>query len=189
MNARTSTTREIAGIGPVEVRRSARRRRTVSAFREAGTLVVAIPARFSKREEEQWVERMAERVRRGEERRRVSSDQLMARALELAEEYLPSGVRPASVAWVTNQNRRWGSCTPLSGTIRISHQVQGMPSWVLDYVLLHELAHLVVSDHSEKFWRIVDAYPRTERARGFLEGVSFSSSHRETGDEPNDHVD
>lgn len=189
MDGRTSTTRELAGFGPVEVRRSARRRRTVSAFREEGVLVVAIPARFTRKEEDQWVERMAERVRRGEERRRLSSEDLLARASELAEEYLPAGVRPTSVAWVTNQNRRWGSCTPLTGAIRISHQVRDMPTWVLDYVLVHELAHLVVSDHSDRFWRIVDAYPRTERARGYLEGVSFSRTRPESGEEPTDHVD
>ncbi|QGH70268.1 M48 family metallopeptidase [Pseudactinotalea sp. HY158] len=189
MDGRTSTIRELDGIGPVEVRRSARRRRTVSAFRESGVLVVAIPARFTRREEDQWIERMAERVRRGEARRRVSADRLLARALELAEEYLPEGVVPAAVTWVDNQNTRWGSCTPLTGVIRISRRVQGMPAWVLDYVLVHELAHLVVSDHSDRFWRIVDEYPRTERARGFLEGVSHSQSRGDGDGEPTDHVD
>lgn len=103
----------------------------------------------------------------------MSSEDLFTRANELAGEYLPAGVRPSSVRWVTNQNARWGSCTPMNGSIRISHRLKKMPAWVLDYVLVHELAHLVERGHGEDFWRIVNEYPRTERARGFLDGVSY----------------
>ncbi len=76
--------------------------------------------------------------------------------------------------WAANQDRRWGSCTLVDGSIRISTRVRGMPGWVLDYVLLHELAHLLHAGHGPDFWRLLEPYPRTERARGFLEGVSFA---------------
>lgn len=172
----TTTTRDVPGHGPVEVRRSARRKRTVSAFREQGRLVVAIPATFTRTQEEQWVEKMVRRVSAREARNELSDEDLLTRAETLAGEYLPAGVRPSSVRWVTNQNSRWGSCTPLDGSIRISHRVRNMPEWVIDYVLVHELAHLVHADHSAKFWAIVDQYPRTQRARGFLEGASFQEA-------------
>ena len=84
----------------------------------------------------------------------------------------PSSVSPAT--W-TNQNGRWGSCTPADRTIRISHRIQEMPDWVIDYVLLHELAHLVVPSHNARFWELVGRYPKTERARGYLEGVAASA--------------
>lgn len=145
----------------------------MSAFRENGRLVVAIPATFTAAQEAEWVERMVARVQRSDARRRLSSDDLMTRAEELAATYLPAGVRPSSVRWVTNQNSRWGSCTPLTGTIRISHRLRSVPTWVLDYVLVHELAHLVEVGHGSAFWAIVNRYPRTERARGFLEGLSY----------------
>jgi hypothetical protein len=77
-----------------------------------------------------------------------------------------------SVSWVTNQNSRWGSCTPADGTIRLSSRLLGMPGWVIDYVLLHELAHLVQPGHGPKFWSLMEGFPRTERARGFLEGFA-----------------
>ena len=73
-----------------------------------------------------------------------------------------------------DQNTRWGSCTPARGTVRISDRVQGMPGWVIDYVLLHELAHLIEPGHGEDFWALLAAYPHTERARGFLLGVSHA---------------
>ena len=48
-----------------------------------------------------------------------------------------------------------------------------MPGWVVDYVLIHELAHLVVpGGHPPEFWAAVRRYPRTERAMGYLEAYS-----------------
>jgi predicted metal-dependent hydrolase len=159
----------------VEVRRSHRRVRTVTAFREGGRTVVAIPARFSVAQEQEWVRRMVRRLEAKESRRRPSDDQLAARERELSERYLGGLARPTSVAWSSHQGRRWGSCTPADGTIRISTRVRGMPRWVLDYVLVHELAHLLHSGHGPDFWDAVNAYPRTERARGFLEGFAFAA--------------
>jgi hypothetical protein len=145
----------------------------VSAFRENGRLVVAIPARFTRAEEEHWVARMVERIEASDRRRRPSDADLTRRADRLAATYLPPGVRPASITWVTNQSTRWGSCTPSERSIRLSHRLQGMPSWVIDYVVLHELAHLLVPGHGPQFWEIVERFPHTERARGFLHGVAF----------------
>ena len=96
---------------------------------------------------------------------------LAARAGRLSEQYLGGRAVPDTVRWVTNQNTRWGSCTPAEASIRLSHRLQGMPDYVIDYVLLHELAHLLVPGHGPEFWKLLDAYPRTERARGYLEGV------------------
>jgi predicted metal-dependent hydrolase len=108
--------------------------------------------------------RMSERRKRD----RLNSDQALARrANELADRYL-GGVRPKDIAWVTNQRSRWGSCCPEDGTIRLSLALAEYPRWVADYVIVHELAHLVVSDHSARFWELVNRYPLTERARGFL---------------------
>jgi hypothetical protein len=83
---------------------------------------------------------------------------------------------------VTNQNSRWGSATPADGTIRLSNKLQAMPQWVIDYVLLHELAHLLVAAHNAHFWQLLEAYPETERAKAFLEGVAFATSRGLTGD-------
>ncbi|MEW1694647.1 M48 family metallopeptidase [Streptomyces sp. NPDC093249] len=161
-----------AGPSAVEVRRSARRRRTVSAYREGDRTVVLIPARMSEAEERRWVGVMLDKLAARENRGVLGDRELTERAGHLSEQYLEGRARPGSVRWVTNQNSRWGSCTPAEGSIRLSHRLRGMPEYVVDYVLLHELAHLLVPGHGPEFWRLLDAYPRTERARGYLEGVA-----------------
>ena len=162
--------------GPiVEVRRSRKRRRTVSAYREDDRVVVMIPARLSAKEEREWVAKMLERLERSERRRRPDDAGLRRRAADLSNRYLGGLARPATVRWVENQNSRWGSCTPADRSIRISTRLQGMPGWVIDYVLVHELAHLIEPGHTAAFWGWVDRYPKAERAKGFLEGVACAS--------------
>jgi hypothetical protein len=147
----------------VEVVRSARRRRTVQARQVGDILRVSIPSTMSKAEEDRWVAEMVGRVGR---RTAAESVDLQRRAQTLAARYrLP----PAqSVRWVDNQQWRWGSCTPADGSVRISTRLAGLPGWVLDYVIIHELAHLEVPRHNRDFWAIVGRYPRCERARGYL---------------------
>jgi predicted metal-dependent hydrolase len=156
----------------VEVRRSARRRRTVSAYRDGDKTVVLVPSRLTKSEEEQWVATILERLAERERRRRPSDEALLDRAGDLSRRYLPGHPEPTSVRWVDNQRSRWGSCTPDDGTIRLSTRLRGMPSWVIDYVLIHELAHLLVPSHGPRFWDLVARYPKAERARGYLEGIA-----------------
>jgi hypothetical protein len=162
----------------VEVRRSTRRRRTVTAYREHGRTVVLIPAAFTAAEERRWVDQMVAKLQTREERRRrnlASDEHLLARAHELSATHFDGRAVPASVRWVENQNRRWGSCTPADRTIRLSGRLRGMPEFVVDYVLVHELAHLLEPSHNAHFWELVHDYPRAERALGFLEGVEHGS--------------
>jgi predicted metal-dependent hydrolase len=170
-------------VPAVEVRRSGRRRRTVAAYRDQDRIVVLIPARMSRAEEKHWVAAMVERLERQERRRRPSQTSLEQRARELSRRFLDGRAQPVSVRWVGNQRARWGSCTPADGTIRLSSRLQGMPEWVIDYVLLHELAHLLEPGHGKRFWALLQTYPRTERARGYLEGVAAASGLELPGEE------
>ena len=147
----------------VEVVRSARRRKTVEAWEVGGLLRVSIPARMSHDEEQHWVEEM---VRRFHRKHTAAGLDLKARVAALARRYeLP---HPASVRWADNQRTLWGSCTYEDRSIRISTRLVNEPPWVLDYVLVHELAHLAQPHHGPEFWALVDRYPRAERARGWL---------------------
>lgn len=155
----------------VEVVRSARRKKTVSARELGGVLRVSIPATMTKAEEQHWV---AEMVRRTDRRRSAGSVDLAARARLLAERYDLSP--PRSIRWSENQQWRWGSCTPIDGSVRISSRLAGEPGWVLDYVIIHELAHLDIAGHNARFWALVRRYPRAELARGFLMARSMGGA-------------
>lgn len=167
----------------VEIRRSRRRTRTLTVFREQGQLVALVPARITRQQVDELVPPLVTRFLAKETRSRLpgGDPELHARATELAERYLAGGLvvplPPFQVSWATNQNRRWGSCSPGSSRIRISDRLQQVPRWVGDYVILHELVHLVEPNHSARFWELLAGYPQAERARGFLEGLEHAS-HR-----------
>jgi len=121
---------------------------------------------------------MLDRLAAKEERRRPTDEGLLTRANELSARYLDGKARPASVRWVDNQQHRWGSCTPDNATIRISTRLKGLPEWVISYVIIHELVHLLVPSHGPEFWTLVEQYPKAERARGFLEGFSSAAQNQ-----------
>jgi hypothetical protein len=147
----------------VEVVRSAKRRKSVSARIVDGRIVVRMPHWMSKAQEAEYVTSLVAKLERQHAATEVD---LPRRAAELGSRYdLP---RPTSIRWVTNQQQRWGSCTPSTGEIRISDRIAAFPGWVLDAVIVHELAHLVHLHHSPEFWALANRYPKTERAYGFL---------------------
>lgn len=158
----------------VKVIRSARRSKTIGAKLEGDTLVIRAPARMSDAELAPYVDELRKKVERQQRRAASGGDRdLMSRAQTLNRRYFDGKLRVVSVRWAGNQAKRFGSCTTNRGTIRISDRLQGAPAWVLDYVLVHELAHLLEPNHSPRFWVLVNRYPRTERARGFLMGMGL----------------
>ena len=166
-----------AEVAEIEVRRSDRRRRTVSAYRDGERIVVLLPGRFTRAQEREWVPRMVESVRQREQRSaargpRRSDAALMQRAAALSRRHLDGRAVPAQVRWVATMRTRWASCTPADRAIRVSQRLRTAPDYVLDYVLVHELAHLLEPGHGPAFWAWVERYPFTERARGYLEGLS-----------------
>lgn len=161
-----------AGRPALEIHRSARRRRSAQAHARDGVVVVRLPAGLATDEEERLIARLVRRVTGAERADRLGGDAaLERRARELADRYL-DGIRPSSVRWSGRMGRRYGSCSPADGSIRISRDVAPLPAFVRDYVLLHELAHLVVADHSSAFHALVGRYPERDRARGYLEGYA-----------------
>jgi predicted metal-dependent hydrolase len=153
----------------VEIVRSRRRRKTVTAERRAGGVVVRLPAGLTRSEERTWVHRMVSRLEERDRLDRLNARRDLERSADrLIQRYFEGRVRLRSIRYVGNQRDRFGSCTPADGTIRISRRVAELPHWVRDYVVMHEITHLVVADHSPRFWRIVGKYPLAERARGFL---------------------
>lgn len=160
----------------VRIRRSTRRRSGASYGWVDGVLQITIPSAASRRQESVITEQVLQKAQSTRTKPIPRSDQnLLARAVELSRAYLDSAARPSSVRWVGNQNSRWGSATPAEGTIRLSDRLQGMPEWVVDGVLVHELCHLITPGHGhdEDFQAWLARFPRHAEAKAFLDGVDW----------------
>lgn len=152
----------VTNVDDVEIRRSTRRKRTVKAYREGEKIVILMPAHLNPDEEAAHVASLVATIRRKEAS--LTDAELAERAATLSEQWLGGRAQPSSVRWVSNQARRWGSCTSEDRSIRLSDRLHGMPQWVVDYVLLHELAHLIEPNHSQRFHALLADFPDTERA-------------------------
>lgn len=156
----------------VEVRTSKRRRKSATAYWSDGRIVVLLPSHLRGTERREMVDWLVAKVLSRRPRAAASDEALFDRARHLGRRFV-LGVEPLSVRWVTNQQKRWASCTAETGEIRLSHRLQGVPEWVLDAVLVHELAHLVHPDHSVQFHELADRFPRQGEASTFLEGYAL----------------
>ena len=164
-------------VPEVEVRISKRRKKTSEARWVGGRIVVSVPAHLDRENRQKTIDWLVERLlTRQRPQSGLDDDGLLARAIELSDRYLV-GAHPVSVRWVTNQSARWGSCSYYSGEIRVSHRLRVVPEWVLDSVLVHEVAHLTYPDHSRAFHKLAGAYPRHKEAGVFLAGYGLGLSH------------
>ena len=166
----------------IEVQRSKRRRKTSTAFRREGKIIVQVPARLTQKQIAITVQELVARIENNE-RNALAPDLLMNRAKELVAEYFEVDIiqnhpLPVTIKWVTNQNSRWGSCTPATGTIRLSHRLMTMPQYVQDSVLLHELIHLVVPAHNALFYQLLNQFPDLEKANAYLDGYTQGMNDR-----------
>jgi predicted metal-dependent hydrolase len=168
---------------PVEVIRSERRVKTVSARIVDGVIRVRIPSWMTDADERKFVDDVVGRI---EQERRSNAIDLDARAAHLAAKFgLPL---PESIRWSKTQRQRWGSCSIHSGDIRISDRLVDVPPWVLDHVIVHELAHLEIADHSAAFDALINRNPLAERAIGYLMAVGDRLDKLQPV-EPYDHAD
>ena len=161
--------------GEIVVIRSKKRKRSISAFRQGGKIVISIPARLTKAEERQVVPEMVAKIRAKE----VAPDESALSKLvdQVLSQYAPEiAIRPSSVTWRA-MNERWGSCTSVDRTIRIATKLQRAPKYVLEFVIYHEAIHLYISDHGPEFQEFLARHPRRLEAEAFLEGYELAEQH------------
>jgi predicted metal-dependent hydrolase len=179
----------------VEVRRSTRRKRTVTVFRERGRLVALVPQRLTRAQEAEVLGPLVARFlkREASAGSRLGDAELASRADQLYRRFLePQVLLPlpaVRLRWVDNQVRRWGSCNHVTGDIRLSARLRTMPGWVVDYVLLHELVHLYQPDHSPEFHRLLSPYPRLAEAKAYLRGYQHAVDAGDSGDVLDDDLE
>jgi Protein of unknown function DUF45 len=156
----------------IYVARSARRQRTVGARLVDGVLQITVPDWMTPTQAAPFVRKFDAKFRRKFYSDRID---LTARSTVLAKRYQLQ--RPEEIRWVDDMTTRWGSCTSATGAIRISSRLSAFPPWVVDYVIVHELAHLTEPNHSAHFWTLVNGYPLVERATGYLLAKSGDTEH------------
>lgn len=162
--------------GEIIVIRSTRRKKNISAYRQGGRIVVSIPARMSKADERAMVPEMVAKIRAQEAAATMSEETLITRAGELLTQFAPEiTVRPSSVNW-RGMRERWGSCTAIDGSIRISDRLKGAPEHVLDYVLFHEAIHLEFFDHGAQFKELLARFPQEALAEAYLSGYEAAEN-------------
>ena len=169
----------------IRIVRSDRRRRTITArwVEEDQIMEVLAPAAATDAELAPIIEKLRGRLLRHKERVETADDGALARrAAELNRQYFGGRLKWSDIRYVANQQYRYGSCTPATRTIRISHRLAAMPAWVRDYVIVHELAHLQEGNHGPRFWKLVNRYPKTERARGYLICLGLEAEGDEAGE-------
>ena len=155
---------------PIRIVASRRRRRTVAARLRSGVLELLVPDWMPRAERERWAEEMRRRIEKRMERARPSDDKLSMRARTLNDRHFGGRLRWTSIGFA-DLSHLWGSCTFTTGAIRIAARAATLPDWVIDYLVVHELAHLEQSDHGPAFHELENRYPLTERARGYLMAI------------------
>ena len=162
--------------GEIVVLRSKRRKKSISAYRQGGRIIISIPARMSKADERSVIPEMIAKIRAQEADESPSETMLMQRCVQLLERYAPEiTICPKSINW-RQMRERWGSCTSVDATIRISDRLKGAPDYALDYVLFHEAIHLHYFDHGPEFKAVLARFPEESRAEAYLEG--FEAAER-----------
>ena len=170
------------GLPRLLIVRSAARTKTISAQpQDDGSVRLLVPAALSRTQVLTYARQLVPKVEKKratshEKKERFTRDAfLKERAENLVARYLPElgSVADLHIRWVTNQGKRWGSCTPAQSMIRISHVLQGAPAYVLDYVIHHELCHLLEHTHNTRFKKLENRYPERGRAEAFLDGIIF----------------
>ena len=161
-----------------ELRRSGRKTLSVEVGRE-GQVIVRAPLRLSQKRIEQFVAAHADWITRAQQRQRARlaahpepDEARQAALIRRARTELPPkvaryaremGVQPAAVT-ITAARTRFGSCSA-KNRICFSWRLMEYPEAAVDYVVVHELAHIVHKNHGPQFWALVERYLPDWRAR------------------------
>lgn len=150
-------------------------------------ILINAPYRIPDAHLEKIITQFKERFQRKQLREELNrKEELMAVFDRLNEKYFENKLKLTAIEYVTNQQHRFGCCNYRTAHIRISHRLSMMPEWVRDYVIVHEMAHLIEPNHGQVFWDIVKRYELAERAKGYLMAVGLQREDESEDDLSNE---
>jgi len=159
----------------IQIIRSSKRQKTIQSRIVENVLRIYLPENLTNIEEEKWIKIMVDKNNDRKLKKEINTNNLLQkRANELNKKFFKNNLN-FKIKFVSNQTSKFGSCTPKTKMIRISDKVATMPQWVQDYVIIHELAHLIHPNHSKNFWSKVNKYRYVERAKGYLIAIGMMS--------------
>lgn len=162
----------------IQIIHSSKRKKTVQSKIVENVLRIYLPENLTNNEEEKWIKTMIEKNSAKRLHKEINSEKMLKkRANELNKKFFKNRL-DFDIKFVSNQTSKFGSCTPKNRVIRISDKIASIPQWVQDYVIIHELAHLVHPNHSKKFWNVVNKYKYVERAKGYLIAIGMISDQQ-----------
>jgi predicted metal-dependent hydrolase len=174
-----SRTVHVKDIGDVLFQTSTRARRIIISVRPGKGIRVAVPRRTSidsamafVRAKEAWVQKHLARIQAYEKQKQAARDMFLnldqAEAKKKITGRLRELARQHSFSYgkvsLRNQRTRWGSCSG-KGNISLNNKLVALPPELIDYVILHELVHTRLHNHSKKFWKELDKYVGNGKAK------------------------
>ncbi len=161
----------------VRVIRSQNRSKTVGAKLMNDTMIVYAPAAISGEKLNKFIDKFCKGFQKVRLKKELNiTHNLKIVAENLNRRYFAARLNIQSIEYVTGQDKMFGVCDHIAGKIRISHHLTQMPAWVRDYVIIHEMAHLIEPNHGKSFWDIVARYKLAERAKGYLMAKGFDTN-------------
>ncbi len=171
----------------VKINYSAKRSRTISARLINGSLLVSAPAAIERERLDKIVDNFKVRFERKRIKEELNRERPLAEiAARLNKRYFGGRLKIKSIEYASDQFSRFGCCNCRDAKIRISHRLARMPAWVRDYVIVHEMAHLVEPNHSAAFWNVVSRYELAERAKGYLMAFGINGEDERDLGAPNE---
>jgi predicted metal-dependent hydrolase len=162
----------VNGIGPVLFEHSFRARRIIISIRPHQGVRVAVPGRTSVnsaldfvRAKKPWLRKQLARIAENESQNKALANSFAAVDREEAKKKLTTRLKQLAEkngfsinrVFIRNQQTRWGSCSR-KNNISLNVKLVVLPDKLVDYVILHELVHTRIHDHSKRFWSELDKY-------------------------------
>jgi predicted metal-dependent hydrolase len=157
---------EIEGFEILLVRSKARRRTIQAKLLDDKTIKVMAPYHSDQAFIDEFIKKSVKKLK---VRTKISgeSSTLENRAAMLRDRFIPEAP-DFSIGYSDSLKTTWGKCFVRDKNIIINPKLKDFPLWVLDLVIIHEIAHIIYPDHGRNFRSLVSRYRLKERATGYL---------------------
>lgn len=168
----------------IKIKYSHNRRRTVGARFISGAMHIYAPSGIPEHKLNPIIDAFKKKFEKKQMKKELNSnpERLLEITNDLNRKYFDGKLEVKSIAYSGEQDKMYGVCYHKRKEIWISYRLKEMPDWVRNYVIVHELAHLLQPNHSADFWNLVNRYKLAERARGYLIAKHMESIEEEQND-------